>query len=113
MKYQGYSAKIEYSEDDNCFVGHLLGIQDIVGFHGQSVDELRLAFEEAVKDYIETCKKLNKEPLRPFSGQFMVRVPPALHAQASILAGAKGQSLNQFVLEALTQQVGQFGQRLG
>lgn len=58
MNYQGYSARIEYSDEDSLFVGHITGIKDIVGFHGDSVRELREAFEVAVTDYLETCAKL-------------------------------------------------------
>lgn len=68
VKYKGYTAHIDYSEDDGCFVGHIAGITDIVGFHGESVAELRAAFEEAVDDYLETCKKLDRTPEKPFSG---------------------------------------------
>ena len=32
MKYTGYSAHIESSEEDRCLVGHIAGITDIVGF---------------------------------------------------------------------------------
>ena len=31
MNYKGYPARIEYSEEDGCFVGHIVGINDIVG----------------------------------------------------------------------------------
>ena len=48
MKYKGYAAHIEYSDDDGCFVGHIAGIRDVVGFHGESVGELRTAFEEGL-----------------------------------------------------------------
>ena len=68
MKHKGYTAHIDYSEDDGCFVGHIAGITDIVGFHGESVAELRAAFEEAVDDYLETCKKLDRTPEKPVSG---------------------------------------------
>ena len=47
MTYRDFSAQIEYSEDDGCFVGHLAGIDDLIGFHGDSVVELRLAFSAA------------------------------------------------------------------
>lgn len=39
-----------------CFVDHIAGINDVIGFHADSVSELHAAFEEAVGDYIETCK---------------------------------------------------------
>ena len=53
MRYNGYEARIEYSDEDGCFVGHLAGIQDVAGFHGKSVDEIRSAFHEAVDGYLE------------------------------------------------------------
>jgi len=75
LTYQGYSARIEYSEEDGCFVGHLAGIDDIIGFHAKSVVELRAAFEEAVDDYLETCERLERVPPRVHSGKVMERLP--------------------------------------
>lgn len=45
MNYQGYAARIDYSDEDGLFVGRIAGIKDVVGFHGESVRELRAAFE--------------------------------------------------------------------
>jgi predicted HicB family RNase H-like nuclease len=50
MTHNGYAARIQYSADDGCFVGHVAGIQARVGFHGDSVAELRTALAEAVAD---------------------------------------------------------------
>ena len=60
MKYKGHSARINYSDEDGLFVGHVAGIKDVVGFHGQSVRELRTAFEEAVDDYLDVCERLGR-----------------------------------------------------
>lgn len=57
MTYKGYTARIEYCDADDSFIGHIAGINDVVGFHGDSVLELQAAFEEAVDDYLRTCKK--------------------------------------------------------
>ena len=54
MTYKGYVARIEYDDDDGIFFGNLAGIRDGVGFHADSVEELRAAFREAVDDYVET-----------------------------------------------------------
>lgn len=62
MVYKGYIARIEYSNADRCFIGHISGIDDVVGFHSESVAELRTAFEEAVDDYLQTCEKLDRPP---------------------------------------------------
>lgn len=105
MTYRDYAARVQYSEEDGCFVGHLAGIRDVIGFHGQSVAELRSAFEEAVDDYLDTCKKLNRDPNRPYSGQFRLRVPPELHARAAMVAETKGKSLNAWVSEVIERGV--------
>jgi predicted HicB family RNase H-like nuclease len=52
MLCKGYFARFEYSVEDKCFVGHIDGIRDIVGFHADTEEELRIAFEEAVDDYL-------------------------------------------------------------
>lgn len=101
MIYNGYAARIEYSDEDDCFVGHIAGINDIVGFHGDSVSELHLAFEEAVDDYLQTCTKLGKNPQKPYSGRLLLRIPPEIHARAAMMAEAHGTSLNSWVTELL------------
>jgi predicted HicB family RNase H-like nuclease len=101
MTYEGYAARIEYSDEDGCFVGHIAGINDIVGFHGESVAKLRAAFKEAVDDYLETCEKLKRSPQKPYSGKLMLRVPPEVHAAVAIAAEVSGKSINQWAAEAL------------
>lgn len=102
MIYKGYAARIEYSDDDQCFIGHIAGINDVVGFHGDSVKELKTAFHEAVNDYLATCKKLGREPQKPYSGRMMLRVPPEVHARAMMMAQAHGKSLNQWAADVLS-----------
>ena len=63
MNYKGYAARIEYSDEDECFVGRVAGIRNIVTFHGESVDKVRLAFEEAVDFYLETCAERGEKSM--------------------------------------------------
>ena len=60
MTYKEYTAQIVYSEEDSCFIGDLVGIRDIVSFHGGSLEEIRTAFEESVDDYLLTCQEFNR-----------------------------------------------------
>ena len=55
MSYKGFHARVGFDENDEIFTGRISGIQDIVGFHGDSVTSLKAAFHEAVDDYLETC----------------------------------------------------------
>lgn len=105
MTYKGYAAQIEYSEEDQCFIGHIAGIKDVVGFHGESVSELRAAFEEAVDDYLETCARLNRSPQKPYSGKLMLRIPPEIHAAVAVAAEVSGKSINQWAAEMFADAV--------
>ena len=103
LTYQGYTARIEFDDRDNIFVGRLLGIGDNIAFHADNVTELRASFEEAVEDYLEACQKIGKSPDKPVSGKMLLRVTPELHAQALIKAQATGKSLNQWAADVLKQ----------
>lgn len=105
MNYKGFSARIEYSDEDRCFIGRIAGIQDVIGFHGQSVTQLRAAFKEAVEDYLETCAKVGKEPNKPYSGQFRLRLSPELHAKAALAAESKGKSLNTWIADIVERAI--------
>ena len=50
MNHQGYSARIEYDERHNIFVGRILGIRAIISFNGQTVKELRKEFAHAIDE---------------------------------------------------------------
>jgi predicted HicB family RNase H-like nuclease len=101
MSHKGYFARIEYDDADKLFFGQIAGIRDGVGFHADTVDGLRAAFEEAVEDYLETCRKIGKEPQKSYSGQMMFRVSPDLHRRAALAAELSGKSLNQWAEDVL------------
>lgn len=106
MTHKGYSARIEYDDEDGVFFGRLAGIADVVGFHADTVGGLREAFREAVDDYLDTCARLGREPQRAFSGQVMFRVDPEVHRRAALAAELAGKSLNQWAEEVLDQAAG-------
>ena len=101
MSYGGYSALIEYDDEDGIFFGKLAGIRDGVGFHADNVADLKAAFQEAVDDYVEMCAKIGKPPQKPYSGNLMLRIDPLTHSQVALAAELAGKSLNQWSEEAL------------
>lgn len=103
MTYKGYIGTVEYSEEDQCLFGTIAGIRDIISYEGESVSDIRTAFEEAVDDYLEHCAATGKEPNKPYSGKFVLRIDPSLHARLAVKAQASGKSLNQFATEVLSQ----------
>lgn len=103
MTYQNYSAKVEYDPIDKIFVGHIVGIRDIVGFHGSTVEELETAFHEAVDHYLEVCEKIGQLPQRSYSGKLTLRIPPEIHMAVATAAEINSKSINQWAADVLKQ----------
>lgn len=101
INYKGYYAKVEFDSEDHIFVGHIIGIRDVVGFHGESVRELENAFSEAVDNYLAACAELGQEPNKPYSGNLMLRIPVDIHASVASAAQASGKSINQWAAKVL------------
>ncbi len=104
LGYKGYWARVDFDAKDACFVGRVAGIDDIVGFHADTVGGLVAAFHEAVDDYVEACSKLGKRAEKPCSGKVMLRLSPETHASAAMAARVSGKSLNQWSEEALRRE---------
>ena len=105
MEYKGYHAKIEYSAEDGEFVGHVLGINDVLSFDGTSVAELEAMFHECVDDYLAMCEEFGREPEKEYKGSFNVRIAPELHRQSALEAVSRNISLNQFVQQAIENEL--------
>jgi len=102
MKYKGYEAVIKYSDEDQTFIGEVINTRDILVFDGDNVSEVEVSFHSVVDEYIEDCLAENKEPSKPFSGQFVMRIKPELHRELFIKAKQSGMSLNAFVSKKLS-----------
>ena len=101
MRYKGYTGTVEYSAEDGCLFGRLAGIDDIISYEGESVSEMRRAFQNAVDDYLSDCAATGKQPDKPYSGKFVLRLDPELHARLAMRAREAGKSLNQYAVEVL------------
>ncbi len=92
MTYKGYTARIEFDERDNIFVGKVIGITDSITFHGETVQELREDFQAAIDHYIADCAATGRRPLKAASGKMMLRVSPEIHARALTVAKPPGKA---------------------
>ena len=105
LKYKGYIGSVAYSEPDKVFFGQIEGINDLVTYEGESVQELTASFHEAVEDYLIFCEEHDCKPEKSYSGAFNVRVAPCLHRDIANLAAEAGISINAFVKRALAEAV--------
>lgn len=111
MEYKGYIGKVEFDDEASIFHGEVVNTRDVITFQGESVAELKQAFRESVDDYLAFCLERGEAPDKPFSGQFVTRIPPELHRQVNVAAMRSGKSLNAWVSEQLQAAVERQGAR--
>ena len=97
LKYKDYTGSIEASLEDRLLHGRVLFIVDTVSYEGSNFDELENSFHEAIDEYIAHCVRIGKNPNKPMSGSFNVRIGQELHRKAAIRAAMEKVSLNDLV----------------
>jgi predicted HicB family RNase H-like nuclease len=105
LNYKGFTGSVAFSLEDGCMHGRIEYINDLVTFEAERVVDLKVEFEDAVDDYIETCIEIGKSPDKPMSGSFNVRIGADLHKEIHKIALGKGVSLNDMVKASLKQTV--------
>ncbi|WP_283148989.1 type II toxin-antitoxin system HicB family antitoxin [Silvimonas soli] len=104
LKYKDFEAVAELSDDMTRVRGKILYIEDLVTFESSDLGGgIQREFEEAVEDYLATCKALGREPKKPFKGVFQVRVTPEVHRKAATCAARHKTTLNDLMVKALVQ----------
>ncbi len=105
MRYKGFIGSVAFSEKDDVFFGKIEGIDALVNFEGQSVEELKKSFHEAVDYYIDFCAREGKPARKPYSGTLNVRLSPETHSRIATLAKMEGVSINAFIRRTLDERV--------
>ncbi len=106
LKYKGYSGSVEYSPEDDCLFGKVLGLKGtLISYEGQSIEEIKKDFEEAVDAYLDSCKERSVEPAKPYSGRMILRMPSDLHEDVAEKAAAIGTTINDFVLRSIRNEL--------
>ncbi len=105
IEYKGYIGHVEFDDEAEIFHGEVINTRDVITFQGKTVDEIKQAFRDSVEDYLDYCAKLGQEPEKPFTGKFMLRIPPDLHRKIFVAAKQSGESINAWIKEQLTHSV--------
>lgn len=105
LEYKGYQGTVEFSEEDCCLYGKVLGIKSLILYEGQTVGELINNFHNFIDEYLDMCEKNGLSPEKPFKGNFNIRIDPELHRKAAMLANQEGISLNKFIEKAVRNLV--------
>ena len=101
LTYKNYSGTVEYSKEDNCLFGKVVGIKSLLSYEGDSIRELEADFRSVIDEYLSDCAERGVAPEQAYKGTFNVRISPELHRALATLALSRGKSLNSAVEEAL------------
>jgi predicted HicB family RNase H-like nuclease len=56
LEYKGYFGSVEFSAEDGVLHGRLEFIRDPVSYEGKDAKGIKVAFQEAVDDYLGLCE---------------------------------------------------------
>jgi predicted HicB family RNase H-like nuclease len=103
MNYKGYTGSLEVDTDAGLIFGRVLDIRDVITFKGETVAEIRQAFQDSIDDYLEFCQELGQEPDKAFSGKLPFRTTPEHHRKLFLAAAKVGKSVNAWMDEVLVK----------
>jgi len=104
-KSDRYLKVVEWSEEDQCYVGTCPGLM-IGGVHGKNESQVYQQLCRVVNEWIKIQER-DGDPLpkatasKKFSGKFILRSGKALHKTITIAALRRGESLNSFCIKTL------------
>jgi len=105
MNYKGFVGHVEYDDEAKIFHGDVINTRAVITFQGSSVKEIEKSFRDSIDDYLDWCKERGKDPEKPYSGKFNLRISPELHREISIVSRKNNLSLNKFVEKALLDEL--------
>jgi len=61
LSYKGYTAIIQYSNEDKVYFSKLENMNDIITFETQNIEDMELTFKNTVDTYIKDRNILNNQ----------------------------------------------------
>jgi predicted HicB family RNase H-like nuclease len=100
-----YTYRVTWSEEDQEYVGlcaEFPGLSWLEASPESALQGIRALIKKVVAD-MKRNKESVPEPIsiRPYSGKFMVRVPPEVHRMLALQAAESGVSLNRLISSKL------------
>jgi predicted HicB family RNase H-like nuclease len=107
LTHKGYIGEVSFDNEAKIFYGHVINTKDTITFQSDNAKNLEKEFQVSVDTYIDFCQELGESPEKPYSGKFLLRLPPEGHRTIALAAQIANQSLNTWAAEHLVKSAEQ------
>jgi len=106
LEYKGYYGSIEFSPEDNCLFGEVLGMpNNLISYEGSNETELFNDFKEAIDFYLDYCQRKNIKPRKSYGGLLNIQIPSEIHLKTAIYAENHGITINDFIRDSIEKRL--------
>jgi len=105
MIINSYKAIITYDPEIEMFRGEFINLNGGADFYAPDVKGLHKEGLASLTMFLKMCEDDGVDPQKNYSGKFNVRLSPDLHANLVVAAACEGKSINQWVVENLSESI--------
>ena len=106
LEYKGYYGTIEYSMEDDCLFGKVLGMpNNLISYEGKTATELYADFKDAIESYLDYCQRNNFKPRQGYNEVLNVRIPSEIHSKIAHYSENHGTTINAFIRESIEKRL--------
>jgi len=106
LEYKGYYGSVEYSAEDDCLFGQVLGMpNNLLLYEGETASDLYANFKETIDSYLECCARNGIKARKGYNGVLNIRIPSEMHSQVAIYAESHGTSINSFIRDSIKKRL--------
>jgi predicted HicB family RNase H-like nuclease len=106
LEYKGYYGSIEYSQEDDCLFGKVMGMpNNLISYEGNTAAELFTDFKDAIDTYLDFCLRNGIKPCKGYNGILNIRIPSEMHSRIAIYAESHGSSINSFIRDSIEKRL--------
>ena len=106
LEYKGYYGSIEYSQEDNCLFGKVLGMpNNLISYEGNTATELYADFKDVIDSYLDYCQKNGIKPRKSYNGVLNIRIPSEIHCKIAMYSEKTGTSINAFIRDSIERRL--------
>ena len=107
LEYKGYFGSIEFSKEDNCLFGKVLGLskETCITYEGDTAEELYNDFKAGIEHYLDYCQRKDVTPQKSYTGVINIHIPSEIHNRIATYVENHGTTVNAFIRDSIERRL--------